>query len=139
MLFRSEDVAEIVSMMSGVPAGRMVTSETERLRSMKTALQSKVIAQDEAVEKVVRAITRNRIGLKDSNRPIGTFMFVGPTGVGKTHLVKCLADWMFDRKDALIRVAVQSTNTELNIFIPIISSCNTRADEGIPFSTSSSL
>ena len=100
----AEDVAEIVSMMSGVPAGRMVTSETERLRSMKTALQKKVIAQDEAVEKVVRAITRNRIGLKDSNRPIGTFMFVGPTGVGKTHLVKCLADWMFDRKDALIRV-----------------------------------
>lgn len=100
----AEDVAEIVSMMSGVPAGRMVTSETERLRSMRQTLQQKVIAQDEAVEKVVRAITRNRIGLKDSNRPIGTFMFVGPTGVGKTHLVKCLADWMFDRKDALIRV-----------------------------------
>ena len=100
----ADDVAEVVSVMSGVPAGRMLTDEAQRLKGMKAALEAKVIDQDEAVERLVRAITRSRMGLKDENRPIGTFMFVGPTGVGKTHLVKTLAEWMFDRKDALIRV-----------------------------------
>ncbi len=100
----AEDITEVVSMMSGVPSGRMKESENERLRAMKGVLSDQVIAQDEAVDKLVRAITMSRIGLKGADRPIGTFMFVGPTGVGKTHLVKCLAQYMFGRKDALIRI-----------------------------------
>ena len=91
-------------MMSGVPAERMKESETVRLKGMKQALSEKVIAQDRAIKRLTRAITRNRLGLKDPNRPIGTFMFVGPTGVGKTHLVKTLAEFMFGSKDALIRI-----------------------------------
>ncbi len=97
-------VAEVVSMMSGVPSGKMKKDESERLRGMKDALNAQVIAQEEAVNKLVRAIAMSRIGLKGHDRPIGTFMFVGPTGVGKTHLVKCLAQYMFDSKDALIRI-----------------------------------
>ncbi len=97
-------VAEVVSMMSGVPSGKMKKDESERLRGMKEALNAQVIAQEEAVDKLVRAIAMSRIGLKGHDRPIGTFMFVGPTGVGKTHLVKCLAQYMFDSKDALIRI-----------------------------------
>ena len=100
----ADDIAEVISMISGVPVQKMQQSETERLKGMKSVLSTKVIAQDAAIEKLTRAITRNRIGLKSPNRPIGTFMFVGPTGVGKTHLVKCLAEWMFGRKDALIRI-----------------------------------
>lgn len=97
-------VAEVVSMMSGVPATRVAAKESEKLKGMREALNHRVIAQDKAVEKLTRAITRSRIGLKGTDRPIGTFLFVGPTGVGKTHLVKCLAEWMFGSKDALIRV-----------------------------------
>ena len=97
-------VATVVAMMSGVPAGRIAQSENERLRGMSAALKSKVIAQDEAVDKLVRAITMSRLGMKGDSRPIGTFMFVGPTGVGKTHLVKCLSEYMFGHKDALIRI-----------------------------------
>ena len=97
-------IAGVVSMMSGVPAERMKESETVRLKGMKQALSEKVIAQDRAIKRLTRAITRNRLGLKDPNRPIGTFMFVGPTGVGKTHLVKTLAEFMFGSKDALIRI-----------------------------------
>ncbi len=97
-------VADVVSMMSGVPAGKIKESESERLRGMKVALQGQVIAQDEAVEKLVRSIAMSRVGLKGENRPIGTFMFVGPTGVGKTHLVKCLSRYMFGNEDSLIRV-----------------------------------
>lgn len=97
-------IAGVVSMMSGVPAERMKESETVRLKGMKQALSEKVIAQDRAIKRLTRAITRNRLGLKDPNRPIGTFMFVGPTGVGKTHLVKTLAEFMFGNKDALIRI-----------------------------------
>lgn len=97
-------VAEVVSMMSGVPATRIATSESQRLKGMKQALCQRVIAQDKAVERLAKAIMRSRIGLKGNDRPIGTFLFVGPTGVGKTHLVKCLAEWMFGSKDALIRV-----------------------------------
>ncbi len=97
-------VAEVVSMMSGVPVTRVNANESTRLHGMREALNHRVIAQDKAVERLTRAITRSRIGLKGTDRPIGTFLFVGPTGVGKTHLVKCLAEWMFGSKDALIRV-----------------------------------
>lgn len=97
-------VAEVVSMMSGVPVTRVASSEGERLKGMRNALNTRVIAQEKAVERLSRAIARSRIGLKSADRPIGTFLFVGPTGVGKTHLVKCLAEWMFGSKDALIRV-----------------------------------
>ncbi len=98
------DVAEVVSMMSGVPANKVVEQEKERLSGMKDALNARVIAQPSAVERLTRSILRSRVGLKGNDRPIGTFLFVGPTGVGKTHLVKCLAEWMFGSKDALIRV-----------------------------------
>ena len=97
-------VAEVVSMMSGVPVTRVSANESTRLHGMRGALNHRVISQDKAVERLTRAITRSRIGLKGTDRPIGTFLFVGPTGVGKTHLVKCLAEWMFGSKDALIRV-----------------------------------
>ncbi|MGN1353837.1 MAG: ATP-dependent Clp protease ATP-binding subunit [Alloprevotella sp.] len=100
----ADDVAEVVSIMTGVPSGKMNLDETRRLQQMKSALQARVIGQDEAVTDLVRAISANRLGIKGTDRPIGTFMFVGPTGVGKTHLVKCLAEYLFDRKDALIRV-----------------------------------
>ena len=99
-----EDVANVVSMMSGVPVTRVAQSENERLRGMAAALKSKVIAQDKAIDQLPRAITRNRVGLGGGDRPIGTFMFVGSTGVGKTHLVRTLAEWMFGSADALIRV-----------------------------------
>lgn len=98
------EVAEVVSLMSGVPVTRVAASESERLKGMHAALNARVIAQEKAVERLSRAIARSRMGLKGANRPIGTFLFVGPTGVGKTHLVKCLAEWMFGRTDALIRI-----------------------------------
>lgn len=99
-----EQVAEVVAMMSGIPVQRIAQAEGLKLRQMKEALQGKVIGQDEAVNKIVKAIQRNRIGLKDPNKPIGSFIFIGPTGVGKTHLAKKLAEFMFDSSDALIRV-----------------------------------
>ena len=99
-----EDIAAVVSMMSGVPVSQMAQTENIRLKDMRKALGERIIAQDEAIERLVRSITRNRIGLKDPHRPIGTFMFVGPTGVGKTYLVKTLAEFMFGSADALIRV-----------------------------------
>ena len=104
LLVDAADIANVVSMMSGVPVHQMASTENIRLKGMKEALSSKVIAQDEAISQIVRSITRNRIGLKDPNRPIGTFMFVGPTGVGKTYLVKTLAEFMFGSKDSLIRI-----------------------------------
>ncbi len=100
----ADDVAEVVSLMSGVPVTRVAATESERLKGMKEALRQRVIAQDKAVERLTRAITRSRLGLKGADHPIGTFLFVGPTGVGKTHLVKCLAEWMFGTPDALIRI-----------------------------------
>ena len=100
----AEDISTIVSMMSGIPVQRMAQDESIRLKGMKAALQAKVISQDEAISHLVRAITRNRLGLKGTDRPIGTFLFVGPTGVGKTYLVKCLAEWMFGSKEDLIRI-----------------------------------
>ncbi|KAA6331658.1 ATP-dependent Clp protease ATP-binding subunit ClpC [termite gut metagenome] len=98
------EVADVVSMISGVPVQRMAQAEGVKLAHMKEDLLSKVIAQDAAVEKLVKAILRNRVGLKDPNKPIGTFMFLGPTGVGKTHLAKELAQYMFGSMDALIRI-----------------------------------
>ena len=99
-----EKVAEVVAMMTGVPAQRIAQAEGRRLRLMAPALKKMIIGQDNAVDKIVKAIQRNRVGLKDPNKPIGTFMFLGPTGVGKTHLAKKLAEQLFDSADTLIRV-----------------------------------
>ena len=99
-----DDVMKVVSRMSGVPVQRMARSEGEQLVRMNTVLKSMIIGQDEAVDKTVKAIQRNRIGLKDPNRPVGSFIFLGPTGVGKTYLAKTLAKEMFGSADALIRV-----------------------------------
>jgi ATP-dependent Clp protease ATP-binding subunit ClpC len=99
-----ENVAEVVSMMSGVPVQRVTQNEGEKLIKMSTLLKGKVIGQDAALEKVVKAIQRNRAGLKDPNKPIGSFIFLGPTGVGKTQLAKVLARHLFDNDDALIRI-----------------------------------
>ncbi|MCP9612102.1 ATP-dependent Clp protease ATP-binding subunit [Coprobacter tertius] len=100
----AEQIAEVVAMMSGVPVQRIAQAEGSKLLQMADILKSEVIGQDEAVNKIVKAIQRNRVGLKDPNKPIGTFMFLGPTGVGKTHLAKMLAEYLFDSKDTLIRV-----------------------------------
>lgn len=97
------DIAEVVSIMSGVPVQRVATAESQRLRELDRELRSRVIGQDEAVSQVVKAIRRSRLGLSDPNRPIGSFFFLGPTGVGKTYLAQCLAEEMFGSKDALIR------------------------------------
>jgi ATP-dependent Clp protease ATP-binding subunit ClpC len=99
-----DKVAEVVAMMTGVPVQRIAQAEGSRLREMAPQLKQNIIGQDAAIEKIVKAIQRNRIGLKDPNKPIGTFMFLGPTGVGKTHLAKKLAEYMFDSADTLIRV-----------------------------------
>ena len=99
-----EQIAEVVSLMTGIPVQRMSESEGERLRSMSPKLKNEIIGQDEAIEKLVRSIQRGRMGLKDPNKPIGTFLFVGPTGVGKTYLAKKLAEYLFGSKDALIRI-----------------------------------
>lgn len=97
-------VAEVVAMMTGVPVQRIAKAEGSRLREMTPQLKELIIGQDTAIEKTVKAIQRNRLGLKDPNKPIGTFMFLGPTGVGKTHLAKQLAQYLFDTPDALIRI-----------------------------------
>ena len=99
-----QNVAEVVAMMTGVPVQRIAQNEGDRLMSMETELAGTVIGQDEAIMKVVKAIRRNRAGLKDPNRPIGSFIFLGPTGVGKTYLAKVLAKYLFDSEDALIRI-----------------------------------
>ena len=99
-----EDVANVVAMMSGIPVTRIAQAETTRLLNMPDELKGKVIGQDDAVKKVVKAIQRNRAGLKDPNKPIGTFIFLGPTGVGKTELAKVLSQYLFDTEDALIRI-----------------------------------
>ncbi|MBQ2513822.1 MAG: ATP-dependent Clp protease ATP-binding subunit, partial [Bacteroidales bacterium] len=103
--FVTEDtVAEVIAMMTGVPVQRIAKNEGERLMRMATELQGVVIGQDEPVVKVAKAIRRNRAGLKDPNKPIGTFIFLGPTGVGKTYLAKVLAEYLFDSQDAIIRI-----------------------------------
>lgn len=99
-----QQIAEVVSMMTGIPVQRVGESENERLRNLGSALKGSVVGQDDAVDKLVRAIQRSRVGLKDPNKPIGTFMFLGPTGVGKTYLTKRLAVELFGSEDALIRV-----------------------------------
>ncbi len=99
-----ENVAEVVAMMTGIPVQRIAQNEGERLVRMEDELENSVIGQADAIRKVTRAIRRNRAGLKDPNKPIGTFIFLGPTGVGKTHLAKVLARYLFDSEDTLIRV-----------------------------------
>ncbi|HOW25756.1 MAG TPA: ATP-dependent Clp protease ATP-binding subunit [Bacteroidales bacterium] len=100
----AENVAEVVAMMTGIPVQRIAQNESNRLIKMEEELQHAVIGQDEAIKKVVRAIRRNRAGLKDPTKPIGSFIFLGPTGVGKTHLAKVLAEYLFDSVDALVRI-----------------------------------
>ena len=99
-----ENIAEVVSMMTGIPVKRMVQAETDKLRRMNEEMKGMVVGQDEAIVKVVKAIQRNRVGLKDPKKPIGTFIFLGPTGVGKTELARALARNMFESEDALIRI-----------------------------------
>ena len=99
-----EAIAEVVSMMTGIPVKRMVQAETEKLRKMNEDMAEMVVGQTEAISKVVKAIQRNRVGLKDPKKPIGTFIFLGPTGVGKTELARALARYMFDSEDSLIRI-----------------------------------
>lgn len=108
-------VEEVVSLMSGVPVHRIGASEGVKLVGMKDKLQGAVIGQDKAVEKIVKSIQRNRLGLKDPNRPIGTFMFLGPTGVGKTHLAKKIAEQLFDSDDALIRIDMSEYMEKFNV------------------------
>ena len=111
----ADEVANVVSMMTGVPVQRMAQEEGIRLKGMAQQLKSQVIAQDKAIDKMVRAIQRNRVGLKDPNHPIGAFMFLGPTGVGKTYLAKKLAEFMFGSADALIRVDMSEYTESFNV------------------------
>ena len=111
----ADEVADVVSMMTGVPVQRMAQEEGIRLKGMAQELKGQVIAQDKAIDKMVRAIQRNRVGLKDPNHPIGAFMFLGPTGVGKTYLAKKLAEFMFGSADALIRVDMSEYTESFNV------------------------
>lgn len=108
------DVANVVAMMSGVPVQKIAEAEGTQLRHMAQMLKSKIVAQDAAIDKVVKSIQRNRVGLKDPNHPIGAFMFLGPTGVGKTYLAKQLAIMMFGREDALIRIDMSEYSESFN-------------------------
>ncbi len=100
----AEDVADVISSMTGIPVNKVAESEGNKLLRLKSRLEERIIGQDEAISTVVRAIQRNRAGIKDPGKPIGTFLFIGPTGVGKTQLAKSLAEIMFDSKDNLIRI-----------------------------------
>ena len=100
----AEDIASVVSKMTGIPVNKVAESEGNRILRMKKRLQARIIGQDEAIDKVVRAIQRGRAGLKDPNRPIGTFIFFGPTGVGKTQLARSLAEYLFDSEDNMVRI-----------------------------------
>ena len=110
----AEQVADVVSMMTGVPVQRMAEQEGIRLKGMSQELKGAIIGQDKAIDKMVRAIQRNRVGLKDPNHPIGVFMFLGPTGVGKTYLAKKLAEFMFGSSDALIRIDMSEYTESFN-------------------------
>ena len=110
-----KDVAEVVSMMTGVPVQRMAEAEGIRLKGMAAELKRNVIGQDGAIDKMVKAIQRNRVGLKSPNHPIGVFMFLGPTGVGKTYLAKKLAEFMFGTQDALIRIDMSEYTESFNV------------------------
>lgn len=109
------DVANVVSMITGVPVQRMAEAEGVRLKGMAAELKKAVVAQDAAIEKMVKAIMRNRVGLKEPNHPIGAFMFLGPTGVGKTYLTKKLAEFMFGSDDALIRIDMSEYTESFNV------------------------
>ena len=110
-----KEVADVVSMMSGVPVQRMAEAEGIRLKGMANDLKNVVIGQDPAIEKIVKAIQRNRVGLKEPNHPIGVFMFLGPTGVGKTYLAKKLAEFMFGSDDAVIRIDMSEYTESFNV------------------------
>lgn len=110
-----KEVADVVSMMSGVPVQRMAEAEGIRLKGMANNLKNVVIGQDPAIEKIVKAIQRNRVGLKEPNHPIGVFMFLGPTGVGKTYLAKKLAEFMFGSDDAVIRIDMSEYTESFNV------------------------
>lgn len=110
----AKNVADVVSMMTGIPVQRMHEAENSQIKSLASDLKAKVIAQDRAIDKVVRAIQRNRVGLKDPNHPIGAFMFLGPTGVGKTYLAKKLAERMFGSSDSLIRIDMSEYTESFN-------------------------
>ena len=111
----AEDVASIISKMTGIPSGRIAEGEGNKLMRMKSKLQGRIIGQDEAIDKVVRAIQRNRAGIKDPAKPIGTFMFFGPTGVGKTQLAKALAEYLFDSEDNIIRLDMSEYMEKFNV------------------------
>lgn len=99
-----EDIASVVSKTTGIPVNKVAESEGNRLLKMRDRLKNRIIGQDDAIDTVVKAIQRNRAGLKDPNRPIGSFLFFGPTGVGKTQLAKCLAEYLFDSEDNMVRI-----------------------------------
>ena len=109
-----KDIADVVSIISGIPVQRIAESEGARLKNMGEELKKSVVAQDKAIEKVVKAIQRNRVGLKEPKHPIGAFMFLGPTGVGKTYLAKKLAEYMFGSSDALIRIDMSEYSESFN-------------------------
>ena len=111
----AEDVAKVISKMTGIPSGRVAESEGGKLMKMRQKLQERIIGQDEAIEKVVRAIQRNRAGIKDPGKPIGTFIFFGPTGVGKTQLAKSLAEYLFDSEDNMIRLDMSEYMEKFNV------------------------
>lgn len=110
-----EDIANVVSKWTGIPVNKLVESEKQKLVSMEDILHKRLIGQDEAVETVSDAIRRARSGLKDPKRPIGTFLFLGPTGVGKTELAKSLAEFMFNDEDALIRIDMSEYMEKHNV------------------------
>lgn len=111
----TEHIEEVITTMTGIPTHRVSQGEKSRLQDMEKHLSKVVIGQNDAVHKVVKSLQRSRSGLKDPNKPIGVFMFVGPTGVGKTHLAKELSQWMFDKKDALIRVDMSEYSEKHNV------------------------
>ena len=111
----AEDVAAVISKMTGIPSGKVAEGEGGKLIKMRQKLQSRIIGQDEAVDKVVRAIQRNRAGIKDPGKPIGTFIFFGPTGVGKTQLAKSLAEYLFDSEDNMIRLDMSEYMEKFNV------------------------
>lgn len=111
----AEDVASVISKMTGIPSGRIAEGESSKLIKMKAKLEGRIIGQDEAIDKVVRAIQRNRAGIKDPGKPIGTFLFFGPTGVGKTQLAKSLAEYLFDSEDNMIRLDMSEYMEKFNV------------------------
>ncbi len=111
----AEDVAEVISKMTGIPSGRVAEGESARLVKMREKISRRIIGQDDAIDKVVRAIQRNRAGIKDPGKPIGTFMFFGPTGVGKTQLAKSLAEFLFDSEENMIRLDMSEYMEKFNV------------------------